>query len=173
MEPPLAFSFWFALHWSMIKAADTIISSSCNSSIDVIFVWKLLIVSACNWTHLFFCRATSDRIGVGGIPTDSLRVSRYAPPFYPPFSASGRSWPCLPLYSDLVGSPWRWLLLSTPLQPLQITLVDQQACSLECLLSGLSHLVWSLQRELCLFWALLNQKLHPTIKMGAMVSSAK
>ena len=44
----------------------------------------------------------------GGTP--SLRVSRDAPRFWPPFSASGRSfcppkiWPCLPFYSDLVGS---------------------------------------------------------------------
>ena len=34
------------------------------------------------------------------------------------------------------------------------TLVDQQRCSLH---NGLSHLVWSLQRELCLFLALHNQ----------------
>ena len=44
----------------------------------------------------------------GGTP--SLRVSRYAPRFCLPFSASGRFfllpkiWPCLLFYSDLVGT---------------------------------------------------------------------
>ena len=55
-------------------------------------------------------RDVSPRAPIGG-GTPSLRVSRYAPRFCPPFSALGRSFclpkfdlNCLPFYSDLVGS---------------------------------------------------------------------
>ena len=41
---------------------DVMISSSCKSSIDVIFVWKLLIVSHVTEHTFIFCRATNDRI---------------------------------------------------------------------------------------------------------------
>ena len=71
-----------------------------------------LCVSQSTWSALFLDR------GGGGTP--SLRVSRYALRFCfcPPFSASGQSfclpkiWPCLPFYSDLVGSHFKSLPFS-------------------------------------------------------------
>ena len=57
------FLFCFALYRTgIMKAADAIISSSCNSSIEVIFVWKLLIVSHVTEHTFIFCRATGDSI---------------------------------------------------------------------------------------------------------------